>query len=780
MKKLNLLFLLLTCMLACQLYRGQAFPVATCSSNVDNMTYSVMRSNTIANEKQRMAFIIPASQLNDIANGTITSTYFKRATASGSLSADTTFKIYLKNTSATDFGSSAPDWATEIGSATLVYDSNPQTAVGSTAGFKQFQHATNFVYTAGSNLAVYTEYVQTTAQASSIFWQYEYSGPCINTSNSNTTKYLGTTGAFGATLTSSNYRRPVIGFDATVPPPTTPPVCTTISAPANAATGVSLTPTITWAATPITSSYVINMGTTPGGTNILNGVDVGNVTSYAIPAATPLVYSTQYYVTVIPKNVVGMATGCTENTFTTLSMPCPSVSSPGAAATGVSTIPTIVWGAVTGATGYKLTVGTTSGGTDIVNNVDLGNVTSYAFSSPLNVSTTYYYTVTAYNASTNSTGCTVRSFTTTSTPPPANDNCAGAVTLTVNPDLACGVTTSANTLGASLSMAAAPCNGNPDDDVWFKFVATSTAHTVALSNIVSTGTTTASDMYFQVLSGACGSQTSLLCSDPNTGMVGGLTPGETYYVRVYAYSGAGYNTSFNICIGTPPPPPVNDACSGALPLTVGGTFAANAITTTNVGAVTDGTTSCQTSRGDNVWYTVVVPASGSLTIETQSVSGSGLTDTILSVHSGACGSLTSIGCDDDNGVDNYSLVTLTGQTPGATLYVSVWRYTGSAGGGSTTGQFMLSAYDASLLATNEVNNSKNAIKAYPNPFSDVLNISDVADVKNILITDISGRLVKTISNPASALHLGDLKQGMYLVTLEMKDGSKQTIKAIKK
>jgi hypothetical protein len=739
-----------------------------------------MRSNTIANEKQRMAFIIPASQLNDIANGTITSTYFKRATASGSLSADTTFKIYLKNTSATDFGSSAPDWATEIGSATLVYDSNPQTAVGSTAGFKQFQHATNFVYTAGSNLAVYTEYVQTTAQASSIFWQYEYSGPCINTSNSNTTKYLGTTGAFGATLTSSNYRRPVIGFDATVPPPTTPPVCTTISAPANAATGVSLTPTITWAATPITSSYVINMGTTPGGTNILNGVDVGNVTSYAIPAATPLVYSTQYYVTVIPKNVVGMATGCTENSFTTLSMPCPSVSSPGAAATGVSTIPTIVWGAVTGATGYKLTVGTTSGGTDIVNNVDLGNVTSYAFSSPLNVSTTYYYTVTAYNASTNSTGCTVRSFTTTSTPPPANDNCAGAVTLTVNPDLACGVTTSANTLGASLSMAAAPCNGNPDDDVWFKFVATSTAHTVALSNIVSTGTTTASDMYFQVLSGACGSQTSLLCSDPNTGMVGGLTPGETYYVRVYAYSGAGYNTSFNICIGTPPPPPVNDACSGALPLTVGGTFAANAITTTNVGAVTDGTTSCQTSRGDNVWYTVVVPASGSLTIETQSVSGSGLTDTILSVHSGACGSLTSIGCDDDNGVDNYSLVTLTGQTPGATLYVSVWRYTGSAGGGSTTGQFMLSAYDASLLATNEVNNSKNAIKAYPNPFSDVLNISDVADVKNILITDISGRLVKTISNPASALHLGDLKQGMYLVTLEMKDGSKQTIKAIKK
>lgn len=919
MKKLNLLFLLLTSIMACQLYWGQSFSVATCSSNVDNITYSVMRSNTTANEKQRMAFIIPASQLVDIANGTITSTYFRRATASGSLNAGTTFKIYLKNTTATDFGSAAPDWATETGSATLVYDSNPQTAVGSTSGYKQFQHSTNFVYTAGSNLAVYTEYVQTTAQASTIYWQYEYSGPCINTSNSNTTKYLGTTGTFGATLTSTNYRRPIIAFDATVPPPTTPPSCTTVSAPANAATGVSVTPTITWAATPITSSYVINMGTTPGGTNIMNGVDVGNVTSYAILSSTPLSYSTQYYVTVFPKNVIGQATGCTESTFTTLAMPCPTVSSPAAAATGVSTLPTIAWGAVTGATGYRLTVGTTSGGTDIINNVDLGNVTSYTFSAPLNPTTTYYYTVTAYNTTTNSgTACTVRSFTTTATPPPANDNCSAAVDLTVNPDLTCGATTPGNTLGASLSMAAAPCNGNPDDDVWFKFVATSTVHVVTLSNIVSTGTTTASDMYFQVLGGTCGSQTSLLCSDPNTGTVSGLTPGQTYYVRVYTYSGAGYNASFNICIGTPPPPPANDecanavaltvnpdlacgattagttlsatnsniavapctgtadddvwytfvatstahtislsnvvstgsssstslytqlfsgtcgtltsvacgttntttvggltpgqtyyvraynsngsgysnsfnicigtpppppandACSGAVALTVGGNFAANAITSTNAGAITDGTTSCQTNRGDNVWFSVVVPASGSVTFETQGVTGSGFTDTVLSVHSGTCGSLTSIACDDDSGVDNFSLVTVTGQTPGATLYVSVWRYTGTAGGGSTTGEFMLSAYDASLLATNEVAGNKNMIKAYPNPFSEVLNISDAAKVKNVLVNDISGRLVKTIANPGVELHLGELKQGLYLISLEMKDGSKQTIKAIKK
>ncbi|WP_326989979.1 T9SS type A sorting domain-containing protein [Chryseobacterium nepalense] len=86
-----------------------------------------------------------------------------------------------------------------------------------------------------------------------------------------------------------------------------------------------------------------------------------------------------------------------------------------------------------------------------------------------------------------------------------------------------------------------------------------------------------------------------------------------------------------------------------------------------------------------------------------------------------------------------------------------------------------------VLATSEINDiAKNNIKVYPNPFSEVLNISDASDVKNVLITDVSGRLLKTIANPGKELHLGDLKQGMYLVTLEMKDGSKQTIKAIKK
>ncbi|MCD1118057.1 T9SS type A sorting domain-containing protein [Chryseobacterium turcicum] len=84
------------------------------------------------------------------------------------------------------------------------------------------------------------------------------------------------------------------------------------------------------------------------------------------------------------------------------------------------------------------------------------------------------------------------------------------------------------------------------------------------------------------------------------------------------------------------------------------------------------------------------------------------------------------------------------------------------------------------LGISETVSDKNNIKAYPNPFADVLNISDVSNVKSISVIDITGKTVKTFDKPESTLHLRELNAGMYLVVLNMKDGSRQTIKAIKK
>ena len=210
MKKFTLLFFL--SMLFTIASYGQLFTVAGCS-NLDTSTYGPMYSIATVNATNRTAVVYPSSQLTGISGQTLTSLYFKRVTATGSMAAGGNFKIYLKESTATDFGASSLTWASEIATATLVYNSDPSVAVGSSAGWKGFPLSTNFVYSGVQNLIVLMEYTNPTA-STAITWNYEYTAPCISTSNSSTTKYNNnTTGVPSATLASQDYRRPFIGFD---------------------------------------------------------------------------------------------------------------------------------------------------------------------------------------------------------------------------------------------------------------------------------------------------------------------------------------------------------------------------------------------------------------------------------------------------------------------------------------------------------------------------------------------------------------------------------------
>lgn len=95
-----------------------------------------------------------------------------------------------------------------------------------------------------------------------------------------------------------------------------PPACTSLSSPTNGSTNVPVTSTLAWpAATGSPTGYRLNVGTTPGGTDILNNFDVGNATSYNPPGDFP--YNATIYVKIIPYNGVGSASGCIERSFST-------------------------------------------------------------------------------------------------------------------------------------------------------------------------------------------------------------------------------------------------------------------------------------------------------------------------------------------------------------------------------------------------------------------------------------------------------------------------------
>jgi|GEM_PF-2061814 len=95
--------------------------------------------------------------------------------------------------------------------------------------------------------------------------------------------------------------------------PTTPPNCATGLVPANLATGITRNPILTWTAPTGTAatSYDVYFGTTPSPSLTTNV----STTSYT-PVA-PLLANTTYYWKVVPRNGVGPATGCVEQSFTT-------------------------------------------------------------------------------------------------------------------------------------------------------------------------------------------------------------------------------------------------------------------------------------------------------------------------------------------------------------------------------------------------------------------------------------------------------------------------------
>ena len=260
-------------------------------------------------------------------------------------------------------------------------------------------------------------------------------------------------------------------------------------------------------------------------------------------------------------------------------------------------------------------------------------------------------------------------------PPPANDECSGALALTVNPDMECGTVTAGTVASATPSNLTSTCFGTADDDVWFSFTAVGTSHSISLNNV--TGSTT--DMYMAVWSGDCGSLELLpnSCSDPNSMIVFGLTPGETYYLQVYTYTATSGQTSmFDVCVGTPPPPPANDECAGAYDLTVNPNFNCDSVTAGTVTSATPSNVSstCGGTANDDVWFSFT--ATDTLhRISLENITGS-TSDMFMALWTGDCNNLSLV----PNSCSDPQTMNIGGLTPGTQYYLQVYSYT------STTGQ----------------------------------------------------------------------------------------------
>lgn len=117
------------------------------------------------------------------------------------------------------------------------------------------------------------------------------------------------------------------------------------------------------------------------------------------------------------------------------------------------------------------------------------------------------------------------------------------------------------------------------------------------------------------------------------------------------------------------PPVSNDEPCNATTVTVNSSCTFS--TFTNAGSTNSSGISahtCEVNANNDVWFKFVAPTSGKIEANTQAGS---LTDAVMSVYSGTCGSLTSIACDDDLGAGNMPILQVNGLTPGTTYFVRI-------------------------------------------------------------------------------------------------------------
>ena len=210
-------------------------------------------------------------------------------------------------------------------------------------------------------------------------------------------------GAGGATA------GPVWSFTTIAAPPASP----SGPSPATAATGVTISTSLTWAPSPGASTYDVAFGTTSSPQVVSAGQAA---TSYRPPAA--LSYATTYYWRITARGSGGSTAGPVWS-FTTIAAPLPPAPpavpagpSPASGAASVAPSTALTWAPSAGASTYDVAFGT-SNPPNVVSTDQ--STTTYTPAAALADATTYYWQITAKGTG-GSTAGPVWSFTTAAAP----------------------------------------------------------------------------------------------------------------------------------------------------------------------------------------------------------------------------------------------------------------------------------------------------------------------------------------------------------------------------
>ena len=546
----------------------------------------------------------------------------------------------------------------------------------------------------------------------------------------------------------------VDNFEIRLTPASAPVCATNVVATPNATCG-NFANAITWDAVAGADGYNITIGTTSGGNNVANNVNLGNVLSYNFTGTI----GTTYYYTILPYNGVGPATGCTEMSFATNTNGCYCTSGPssvdGSGVTNVQIVATNFPSTVAAAPFYNdFTATPVNMSQGITNNVQISYDTGfgYTYNYAIFIDANDDYTLDASEiVATGSVSNTPAiqtvnaSFVMPGTIPLGNHRMrivtADSAFDTPNPFNPCYSGTWGETLDFTVNIIAATCS----------------PVVVASSTIVADCGNAEFSVNVDVT--ALGDGTPVITDGTNnwpitaTGVitVGPFADGAS--VTLTALHGADSTCNLPLGTFTNTCPPVNDECVNAIAVDCGDVV---------TGSTANGATNSGNNASADVWYSYS-GAAGDVTV---SLCNNTNYDSYLRVFD-ACGG-AEIAFNDD-GCAAQSTVTFTANGT-STYYIMV------EGWAANNGNFEMAV--TCVLSNEDFNN--NTFTAYPNPVKDILNISYTSEISSVRVINMIGQEVisRNINATSTQVDMSELSAGTYIVNVTVGDSVK-TLKVVK-
>lgn len=362
--------------------------------------------------------------------------------------------------------------------------------------------------------------------------------------------------------------------------------------------------------------------------------------------------------------------------------------------------------------------------------------------------------------------CDVMSSTSFTCPPP-NDTFAGATPITPSAE-GTGCSTATFNLpflsdGTTDSGLDGTCSGSDTGlDQFFSWTATTDGLLFNSSNPGNPGIVVRDAMTMAEIDCAGTFATNAALS--------GWTVGQNLIIQIYDFDGTPNDVAFCLEEFTVPEPPANDSCATAevvdgLPYNQD----LDATAATN----NDGFISCDggsAHTNDGVWYTFTPSQSGEIDIDISNVVG---WDPELRVYGGSCGTFTCVGFADSGGTGIGESINALPVTAFEQYWINVAYWSGITD--NPEGPFTIDITGTAVLGTDDLTLNSD-IRLFPNPATDVLNISGLTETSKVSVFNLLGQ--KVLTSDSNAINVSSLSNGMYIVNIEDENASK-TLRFVK-